>query len=85
MGLIDQPPTDRPTGEPRVQYWQLPGPPSRGLRLLVFAAVVVVIAVIAVWIVAFAYTLSLASPAPSDAGGNAQSILLMPGAYRPPA
>ena len=85
MGLIDQPPTDRPPREPSVQHWQLPAPPSRGLRLLVFAAIVVVIAAIAVWIVAFAYTLSLASPAPSDTGGNAQSILLMVGAYRPPA
>ncbi len=85
MALIDHPPTDRPPGEPRVQYWQLPAPPSRGLRLLVFAAIVVVIAVIAVLIVAFAYTLPLAAPTPSDTGGNAQSILLMPDRHRPPA
>lgn len=45
-------------------HWQQPGPPSRGMRLLVFAAVVVVIAVVAVSIVALLYT-ALLTPTPT--------------------
>ena len=42
-------------------HWEQPSPPSRGMRLLVFAAVVVVIAVIAVAIIALVYTALLTS------------------------
>ena len=45
-------------------HWQQPGPPSRGLRLLVFGAVVLVIAVIAVSIVALLYAFPLSTPSP---------------------
>jgi len=47
------------------QHWQQPGPPSRGLRLLVFGAVVLVIAVIAVSIIALLYTFPLSTPSPT--------------------
>lgn len=42
------------------QHWQQPGPPSRGIRLLVFAALVVAILVIAIAVISFFYTLSVA-------------------------
>jgi hypothetical protein len=45
-------------------HWQQPGPPSRRLRLLVFGAVVLVIAVIAVSIIALLYT-ALLTPTPT--------------------
>ena len=45
-------------------HWHQPSPPSRGMRLLVFAAVVVVIAVVAVSIVALLYT-ALLTPTPT--------------------
>ncbi len=44
--------------------WQQPSPPSRGMRLLVFAAVVVVISVVAVSIIALLYT-ALLTPSPA--------------------
>jgi Tfp pilus assembly protein PilX len=47
------------------QHWQRPSPPSRGIRLLVFAAIVVVIAVIAVSIIALLYTFPLSTPTPT--------------------
>ena len=46
-------------------HWQQPRPPSRGMRLLVFAAVVVVITVIAVSIIALLYTALLSTPSPT--------------------
>ncbi len=45
-------------------HWQQPSPPSRGLRLLVFAAVVVVIIVVTVSIIALLYT-ALLTPTPT--------------------
>jgi hypothetical protein len=51
-------------GEPMTQHWQQPGPPSRGLRLLVFAAVVVVILVIGFATIALLYT-ALLTPTPT--------------------
>ena len=45
-------------------HWQQPGPPSRGLRLLVFAAVVVVILVIGFATIALLYT-ALLTPTPT--------------------
>ena len=41
------------------QHWQQPGPPSRGLRLLVFAAVVVLIMVIAFATYSLLFTMSV--------------------------
>ena len=46
------------------QHWQQPGPPSRGLRLLVFAAVVVVIIVIALATYSLFFTMSV-TPVPN--------------------
>ncbi|HEY5471634.1 MAG TPA: hypothetical protein VIK32_00425 [Candidatus Limnocylindrales bacterium] len=46
------------------QHWQQPGPPSRGLRLLVFAAVVVVILVIAFAAYSLFFTMSV-TPVPN--------------------
>ncbi len=42
------------------QHWQQPGPPSRGIRLLVFAALVVASLVIAIAVISFFFTLSVA-------------------------
>lgn len=39
------------------QHWQQPGPPSRGMRLLVFAALVVAILVIAIVAISFVFTM----------------------------
>jgi hypothetical protein len=40
-------------------HWQQPSPPSRGMRLIVIAAVVVVIAVITFSTIALVYTFLL--------------------------
>ena len=42
------------------QHWQQPGPPSRGMRLLVFAALVVGILVIAITVISFVFTMLVA-------------------------
>ena len=46
-------------------HWQQPSPPSRGLRLLVFAAVVVVIIVIALATYSLLYTMPV-TPVPNS-------------------
>jgi hypothetical protein len=45
-------------------HWQQPGPPSRGLRLLVFAAVVVAILVVAFAVYSLLFTMSV-TPVPT--------------------
>lgn len=45
-------------------HWQQPSPPSRGMRLLVFAAVVVVIMVIALGTYSLLFTMSV-TPVPN--------------------
>ena len=42
------------------QHWQQPGPPSRGSRPVVVAALVVAILVIAIAVISFLFTLSVA-------------------------
>jgi len=39
------------------QHWQQPGPPSRGMRLFVFAALVVAILVIAIAVISLVFTM----------------------------